>query len=299
MLRSKKINQRLSIRDRILQKIDLIQDQLKTFRPYDLGTIAINGLTPRKGYSVQSNLAYGLKSRQRLDLYCSDKIGTHPLILFVHGGAWSHGDKDAYKFVGEAFARYGYDVAIVNYHLAPEHIFPHYIDDLAVALNYLEQNQDNLGISTANIALMGHSAGAFNIASLIYHPQNYELNVKKNIKAMIGIAGPYHFDYKGDALAEHAFDAEIPYQNVMPYYFVEHNQIKHFLLIAENDQIVADSNSLDFQKELQDKGNHCELIKIPKTGHISIMGSISSLFSNFFTTRSEIIKALEKSFAEQ
>lgn len=59
----------------------------------------------------------------------------------------------------------------MNYHLAPEHKFPSYVDDLAVALNYLEQQQARLGITTDRIALMGHSAGAFNIASLLYHPK--------------------------------------------------------------------------------------------------------------------------------
>lgn len=284
------------IRSVLDQSFGLVQKQFKKFKPYDLGSLAINGLTPKKGYRVESNIAYGLKARQRLDLYCSNHAGTKPLILFVHGGAWSRGDKSAYAFVGEAFTRFGYDIAILNYHLAPEYKFPHYIDDLAVALNYLDQHQQRLGISTDQIALMGHSAGAFNIASLIYHPQNYDLKLIQNIKVMIGISGPYHFDYKDDALAQHAFDQEIPYQHVMPYYFVEKNHIQHYLLIAENDQIVKDSNTLDFKSELEAKGNHCEMIVIPKTGHISIMGSVSSLFSRFFDTRAAIVKALDHAF---
>lgn len=264
------------------------------FRLYDLGSITLNGLTPKKGYSIKQNIAYGLKARQRLDLYISHQTQTKALIVFVHGGAWSHGDKSAYKFVGEAFSRYGYNVAVLNYHLAPEHKFPSYVDDLAVALNYLEQQQLRLGISTDQIALMGHSAGAFNIASLLYHPKNYALPLKLNIKALIGIAGPYHFDYKNDALAEGAFDQTIPYHQVMPYYFVAKNEVKHYLFLAENDQIVKPQNSFDFKKQLLEQGNHCEILTIPKTGHISIMGSVSSLFSRLFVTRSEIIKVLDE-----
>lgn len=282
----------------VVKKIDFLKSQFKAqyqgFRLYDLGSITINGLTPKKGYSIKSNVAYGLKARQRLDLYISHQKQQKPLIVFVHGGAWSHGDKSAYKFVGEAFSRFGYDVAVMNYHLAPEHKFPSYIDDLAVALNYLEQQQDRLGISTAKIALMGHSAGAFNIASLLYHPKHYQLAIKQNIKTIIGIAGPYHFDYKGDPLAEGAFDQAVPYQQVMPYYFVEKNDVKHYLFLAENDQIVKDKNSIDFKQQLLDQGNHCEILTIPKTGHISIMGSVSSLCSRFFKTRSEIIKVLDQ-----
>ena len=281
---------------KLVKQIETLKSQYKDFRLYDLGSITINGLTPKKGYSIRHNLAYGLKARQRLDLYISDRKQQKPLILFVHGGAWRHGDKSAYKFVGEAFSRFGYDVAVLNYHLAPEHKFPSYVTDLAVALNYLEQQQAKLGISTENIALMGHSAGAFNIASLLYHPQHYDLTIKQNIKALIGIAGPYHFDYKGDPLAEHAFEQDVPFDQVMPYYFVKNNSVKHYLFLAENDQIVKDKNSLDFKLQLEQQGNHCEIRVIPKTGHISIMGSVSSLFSRFFKTRSEIIEILDHIF---
>jgi acetyl esterase/lipase len=273
-----------------------LRQKLATFRVYDLGSIALNGLTPCKGYTVQHNLAYGLKARQRYDLYKSDRVGTKPLLIFVHGGAWSHGDKSAYKFVGEAFTREGYDVAVVNYHLAPSYKFPHYVDDLALLLNHLELQQQSLNISTQQIALIGHSAGAFNIASLLYHPKLSGLKHPERIQAMIGIAGPYHFDYKGDALAEHAFEIDVPYQEVMPYYFVQKNHIQHYLLMAENDQIVKASNSLDMADQLKAVGNHCELITIPRTGHISIMGSVSTLFSRFFQTKAEILKALEQSF---
>ncbi|MFW2077346.1 alpha/beta hydrolase [Acinetobacter sp. ULE_I010] len=281
---------------KLVKQLETLKSQYKDFRLYDLGSITINGLTPKRGYSIRHNLAYGLKARQRLDLYISDRKQQKPLILFVHGGAWRHGDKSAYKFVGEAFSRFGYDVAVLNYHLAPEHKFPSYVTDLAVALNYLEQQQAKLGISTENIALMGHSAGAFNIASLLYHPQHYDLTIKQNIKALIGIAGPYHFDYKGDPLAEHAFEQDVPFDQVMPYYFVKNNSVKHYLFLAENDQIVKDKNSLDFKLQLEQQGNHCEIRVIPKTGHISIMGSVSSLFSRFFKTRSEIIEILDRTF---
>ena len=282
------------VESRFQPKIQSLQQKLQNFKPYDIGGYAINGLTPKKGYSVKPNLAYGLKARQRLDLYISDVEPSKALILFVHGGAWSRGDKQSYKFVGEAFSRYGYDVAVVNYHLAPEHIFPSYVDDLAVALNYLDTNQQKLGISTNQMILMGHSAGAFNIASLLYHPNTIDFKSKQNIKAMIGIAGPYHFDYKGDALAEDAFDAQIPYQNVMPYYFVERNSIKHYLFIADKDEIVKHSNTYDLHEQLLAQENHSEIINIEKMGHVSIMGSVSSLFSPFFKTRKEILKKLNE-----
>lgn len=292
--------------NRKIQKITInLKKTLKTlnlnfkeFKPYQLASHVMNGLTSNKGYRIQTNLAYGLKARQRLDLYVANGAYSKGLIVFVHGGAWSSGDKSAYKFIGEAFTRYNYDVAVINYHLAPENIFPSFVDDLDEALKLLEQKQEKLGISTENVALLGHSAGAFNIASLIYHPNKMQSKFKHKIKCMIGVAGPYHFDYKDDPLSKHAFDQMVPFEKVMPYYFVEKNEIKHYLFVAENDQIVKRSNSDDLCTQLRAHGNHCEVIHIPATGHITIMGSVASLFSRYFKTRKEILRVLDQSFSQ-
>lgn len=278
--------------DQILE----VQQRYKDFRIYDFGSYALNRLTPKQGYSVETQLAYGLKARQRFDLFLSHQpLAQRPLIIFVHGGAWLHGDKKDYHFIGEAFAKEGYDVVVMNYHLAPEHIFPIYINDLHLLLNHLQQHADQLNVSTENLVLMGHSAGAFNVMSALYHPQKAMIE-QEQIRAIIGLAGPYHFDYKDDPICAEAFDQSIPYQQVMPYYFVEKTSTKHYLFMAERDNIVGHFNSQDLDRVLKDHGNHSELITIPKLGHITMIGSLSSLFSRFFETKPRVMWALEDAF---
>ncbi|WP_288688051.1 alpha/beta hydrolase [uncultured Acinetobacter sp.] len=277
------------------QKVELAKSLYRDFRIYDFGSLALNRLTPKKGYSIQSNIAYGLKARHRLDLYRTEQPRQkRPLIVFVHGGAWMHGDKKDYGFIGEAFAKEGFDVAVINYQLAPEHIFPASIDDLSLALNYLTQSQHKLQIELEDLVLMGHSAGAFNVMSALYHPMPYELKIRENIRAIVGLAGPYHFDYKGDPICAEAFDQDVPYQQVMPYYFVESNKVKHYLFTAANDDIVGVNNSEDLDRQLKALGNHSQLIEIPRVGHITMIGSVSSLFSRFFKTKAEIMRVLDE-----
>lgn len=279
---------------RLNRSVEYARLLYRDFRIYDVGSYALNRLTPRKGYSVQENVAYGLRARHRLDLFRTQTPREHrPLIVFVHGGAWMHGDKKDYRFIGEAFAKEGFDVAVINYHLAPEHIFPAYIDDLSLALNYLNVHQLKYQISTEKVVLMGHSAGAFNVMSALYHPKPYEIQCRSQITAIIGLAGPYHFDYKGDPICADAFDQNRPYQEVMPYYFVESNTVKHYLLVAENDDVVGLSNAVDLDRRLKEKGNYSQLWTVPRIGHISMIGSVSSLFSRYFTTKQKIMQALE------
>jgi acetyl esterase/lipase len=278
---------------RLNHSVEYVRLLYRDFRIYDVGSYALNRLTPRKGYSVQENVAYGLRARHRLDLFHTQTPREHrPLIVFVHGGAWMHGDKKDYRFIGEAFAKEGFDVAVINYHLAPEHIFPASIDDLSLALNYLNVHQLKYQISTEKVVLMGHSAGAFNVMSALYHPKPYEIQCRSQITAIIGLAGPYHFDYKGDPICADAFDQNRPYQEVMPYYFVESNRVKHYLLVAENDDVVGLSNAVDLDRRLKEKGNYSQLWTVPRIGHISMIGSVSSLFSRYFTTKQKIMQAL-------
>lgn len=279
------------------QSFKKAKDYYQDFRLYDLASYSLNHLTPRQGYQVETQLAFGLKARQRFDLFKSDQPLAHrPLIVFVHGGAWLHGDKKDYFFIGESFAKEGYDVVIMNYHLAPEHIFPASVDDLHVLLNYLHQNAHKHDISAENIILMGHSAGAFNVMSGLYYPSETPLNADINIRSMIGLAGPYHFDYKDDPICADAFDQAVPFQQVMPYYFVQKTPIKHYLIVAEKDKVVGHYNSHDLDQALKENGNHSQLIMVPKLGHITLIGSLSSLFSRFFSTKEKVMWALEDTF---
>ncbi|ENU97135.1 hypothetical protein F970_00102 [Acinetobacter sp. CIP 102082] len=279
------------VQENVIRAKNLYQE----FRLYDFASYSINYLTPKDTFEKEEHLAYGLKARNRLDLYrTKNPKKQKPLIVFVHGGSWQHGNKRDYLFIGETFAREGYDVAVINYHLAPEHIFPAFVDDLAQAIHYLNQNKVKLNISTDNMILMGHSAGAFNVMSVVYSAQSQNFKYKDQIKAIVGLAGPYHFDYVGDPLSEHAFDHKISYQQVMPYYFIEPNHIKHYLLVAEQDQVVERKNALDLDIALRQKGNHSHIAVIPKTGHITIVATLASLMSHYFKTKRTILHFLEE-----
>ncbi|MBP7900218.1 MAG: alpha/beta hydrolase [Acinetobacter sp.] len=279
------------VQENVIRAKNLYQE----FRLYDFASYSINYLTPKDTFEKEEHLAYGLKARNRLDLYrTKNPKKQKPLIVFVHGGSWQHGNKRDYLFIGETFAREGFDVAVINYQFAPENIFPAFVDDLAQAIHYLNQNKVKLNISTDNMILMGHSAGAFNVMSVVYSAQSQNFKYKDQIKAIVGLAGPYHFDYVGDPLSEHAFDHKISYQQVMPYYFIEPNQIKHYLLVAEQDQVVERKNALDLDIALRQKGNHSHIAVIPKTGHITIVATLASLMSHYFKTKRTILHFLEE-----
>ncbi|SDB92701.1 alpha/beta hydrolase [Acinetobacter boissieri] len=283
-------------RQRITTRIKHARQAWKNFRVYEVVSHRLNQSIGTSHFALTANVAYGQHERQNFDLYRAvSPRKDRALMVFVHGGTWARGDKSDYAFVAESFAKEGFDVVVLNYRLAPQHKFPEYVDDLIHAVNYVHSQQQALSISTENLILMGHSAGAFNIMSALYaQAPDYTFNCMSQIKAVIGLAGPYHFNYANDANLQQAFPLEQHYKQVMPYYYVKKNNIQHLLLIAELDLIVASHNSKDMHYALCRAGNESTFERVPYAGHISLVGSLSSRFSDYFATKRLILSYLAK-----
>lgn len=109
--------------------------------------------------------AYGSDPRQKLEwVRSAEGSGKAPLLLFVHGGGWSIGDKRlgaAQK--GEHFAAQGWAFASTNYRLVPQARVEDQAADVAAAIAFLRRQP---GVDPDRIVLMGHSAGA-HLAALV------------------------------------------------------------------------------------------------------------------------------------
>lgn len=98
---------------------------------------------------------------QTLDIYKAPGDGAHPVILLIHGGGWSAGDKA--EVGGEALRQLGrgYDVVSVNYRLANgvDNLFPAAVLDVKAAVRWVKANAADLGFDPSVIIAWGHSAG--------------------------------------------------------------------------------------------------------------------------------------------
>jgi acetyl esterase/lipase len=98
-----------------------------------------------------------------------------PLVVYVHGGAWTEGDKGfhdehlLYYPVRQKLLDRGYVFATVNYRLAGHSrtgAFPAQVEDVKCAIRHLRHEAGRYGVDGRRIALWGFSAGA-HIAALI------------------------------------------------------------------------------------------------------------------------------------
>jgi len=102
-----------------------------------------------------------------LDVYRpTRRPGPHPVVLYVHGGAFRILSKDTHWLMGLAFARHGYLVVNISYRLAPRHPFPAAIEDTCRAWSWTLANVAALGGDPTRIAVAGESAGGNLITAL-------------------------------------------------------------------------------------------------------------------------------------
>lgn len=107
---------------------------------------------------------------QRLDLWAPPAPGA-PILLFVHGGAWTHGDKRPPRALPGFAARQGWALASLDYRLAPKDPHPAQVTDLAAAIAWLHKHGAAHGCDGQRIALVGASAGAHLVALVVADPQ--------------------------------------------------------------------------------------------------------------------------------
>ena len=105
------------------------------------------------------DIAYveGGHEQQRLDIYLPAKAGPHPLIVYVHGGAWRGGAK-ADMPLGKLVAQ-GFAVASVDYRLSTVAAFPAQMHDIKAAIRFLRAKAGEYGFDARRFAIAGSSAG--------------------------------------------------------------------------------------------------------------------------------------------
>ncbi|MGH6637237.1 MAG: alpha/beta hydrolase [Polaromonas sp.] len=127
---------------------------------------------PQGPLRVERNLAYGSDSRQVLDVYAPPDAQDLPVMIFVHGGAFVHGDKEqtpqVYANVPCEFARHGFVAVNVEYRLAPQAAWPEGACDVRDAVQWVAAHIARFGGNTQQLFLMGHSAACAHCATAVW-----------------------------------------------------------------------------------------------------------------------------------
>lgn len=110
--------------------------------------------------------------------------GIRPCLIVVHGGSWKRGNNSEIAAVNNYFANVGYQVATINYRLAPKFHSPAPQEDLHAAFAWLRNHAAELKIDTNNFVLTGRSAGAQIVLTMAYTGK------EQGVKGVAAFYGP-------------------------------------------------------------------------------------------------------------
>ena len=229
-------------------------------------------------YTRHADIAYGEDPHHRLDVYVPQVApGVRcPVVVFWHGGRWSYGDKDQYRFVGDALAGLGLVAVLPNYRHYPAVKMPGFMQDAARAAawayRFARDHHD-----PQRFFLMGHSAGA-HLAALVALDARYYAEVgaiAPPVRGVIGLSGPYDFlPLLEDDLRDMFGPPEL-YPLSQPINFVRRDAPTMLLIHGDADERVRPKNSRNFAAALQRCGAEVRLHMYPLLDHADTVAALS------------------------
>lgn len=109
---------------------------------------------------IITGFSLGEDTSATLDVLVPNGDGPHPVLVYLHGGAWVAGSPASHRKLTARFAQAGFLVVSVDYRLAPEYPFPAGLDDCIRAVRWTSANAASYGGDPARLAIGGDSAGA-------------------------------------------------------------------------------------------------------------------------------------------
>lgn len=257
----------------------------------------LNTITPSSTFKLEKNISYGETDRHKLDIYTAKAPKDNaPVMVFIHGGSWEDGSKDIYKFLGEGYAREGYDVVIPNYRLYPDVKFPAFVNDVASAVAFAAQRYPD-----RSLAIMGHSAGG-HIVTLLGTDGDYlktaGVDMCSRVSSFVGLSSPTGaYPLK-----------EEPYITIFPERFagkdaplnnVNSPSPAMFLMNGGNDTTVGPKNSEQLAAAITARGGQAEFKLYPPLNHTDPVKVMSKYFDDDSTLKADVMAFIDAQAVKQ
>jgi acetyl esterase/lipase len=96
----------------------------------------------------------------KLDIYRPAGESKRAAILYLHGGGWRGGSREAMRPLARAMSELGFVGLPAQYRLTGQSPWPAQIHDVKAAIRWTRANAERLGVDADRIVLWGSSAGA-------------------------------------------------------------------------------------------------------------------------------------------
>jgi acetyl esterase/lipase len=253
-----------------------------------------------------------------------------PVVVFVHGGAWTDGYADWYAFVANSFTgEERWVTVIVDYRLTSDQVFladeycperatctlpenepyrtkaawyPDNMDDVAGAFRWVIDHIGEHGGDVNRIALFGHSAGGHLVSLMATHP-DYGVDLRPFMKGVVSMSGAYQLNDLNQVFWSQAVTQTFPDGFGDPDLLSEASPAEwigpdvktppFYLLYAENDLPDLTRQAILFHDMLEGSGHTVDVTYLAGYGHESEMEAIADIDAG---PTARIVEWLEKTF---
>jgi acetyl esterase/lipase len=234
--------------------------------------------------AVFPDLAYGADARQKLDVFVPHGANRRRVLVFVHGGAFTRGNKSSggfYDNVAYWFAHQGFVAVNVEYRLAPAAQFPAGADDVGRAVEWVAENIAAYGGDPGDIVLMGHSAGGCHVASYLLDRLAWNAP-HAAVSAAILVSARLRLECLPDNpnaanVAAYCGNDPVTLERCSPVNHVGHCRWPVFIAIAEYENRHLDAYGLEFAARLASvQGQAPRVVQASGHNHNSIISHFNS-----------------------
>lgn len=203
----------------------------------------------------------GVNENLKLDIYSpeDDEIQNRPVIVWIHGGGFRHGNDKTQSYIVEManrFTRKGYVCLAIDYRLRenpkedPGGTISDAVEDALKGLDWLRKNSESLKIDVSKIVIGGGSAGGMLGCNLCFNDRPDNKTDKNGIVGFVNLWGTPDLIW-----------GELDIDKSDPPTIIVH---------GTEDKLVSYSNSVVLAEKLKANNVKHELITIEGAGHTPV-----------------------------
>jgi acetyl esterase/lipase len=208
-----------------------------------------------------------------------------PVILYIHGGGWSGGDRAVGLPLSFPFAQGGYFACTIDYRLSGQATFPAQMHDVKAAVRFIRAHADKLAIDPDRIGVWGHSAGG-HLSALLGTLGNDagelegevgEKSGSSAVQAVVSVSGPFDLVLAApsgdggpmirDLLGGTVVEKKDLARQASPVNHVDAKDAPLLIIQGGNDRLVPDEQAEVMRDALKKAGVEMEYLYIEDAGH--------------------------------
>ena len=273
-----------------------LQNQMRP-QPFAIADV-FRGI-PIKEVRIERGIIFASPDRVdlKLNLYRPPLSGKYPALIIIYGGAWREGTPDSYETYSSYMAAQGYSVIAIDYRHAPKYKFPAQLEDVKLALSYIQDRADDFEVETKRMAIMGRSAGG-HLATLAAYQQNaFPFRAVVSYYGAVNLTeGYYDLPFPNPIDIQTVLQnflggtpKELPelYRQASPINYPRSNLPPSLLVYSGRDHLVQAKFGRQLYNKLKSTDNSAVWLEIPWAEHAfdAVFSGVSNQLALYYTER--------------